>query len=361
MHFFPPAIGLDISESSVKAVSLKKDGEFFDLAAFGKAYLPMGTVVEGEIKNKEGFLEVLNVLLGSEKSNFPRTKYLVVSLPEEKAFLRVLELPLALKDQDLVNALKFEIESNIPVSLAEVYYDYEIISENKTSGHYDIVVNAIPKKIADDYTFLLNDNGYRVLALEMEAMASRRALFAEKVYQDSILVLDIGSAQTRFMIISEGALKFTSSNTLAGNQFSRALSEYFPLNLKEAEFMKRVVGLDKNHDKGREMLSVLRPSLISLKDQIQNYINFFETHPASHQLSEGAKKISKLILVGGGAALWGLTDWLSQELGLTVVLGNPLAKIKKDPYSKHKLSLEESLAYASAVGLALRNFEEIEG
>lgn len=359
MNFFPPSIGLDISESSLKAVSLKKDGGVFDLVAFGKAYLPSGVVVEGELKNKEDFLEVLNTLVASEKSNFPRTKYLVVSLPEEKAFLRVLELPLALKNKDLADALKFEIESNMPVSLAEVYYDYEVVSENKEAGHYDIMVNAIPQKMADDYTLFLNDNGYRVLALEVESVAARRALFAEKFLAGSVLVLDIGSAQTRFMIVSEGAIKFTSSNTLAGNQFSRALSEHFPLNLKEAEFMKRVVGLDKNHDKGQEMLAVLRPNLEALKDQVQNYLGFFETHPATHTLSENAKKISKIILVGGGAALWGLTDWLSQELSLPVVTGNPLARVKINASGQVKMSLEESLPYTSAIGLALRNFDEI--
>ena len=63
------------------------------------------------------------------------------------------------------------------------------------------------------------------------------------------MVLDIGSTQTRFMIVSEGVLKFTSSNTVAGNQFSKTLTEHFPVNLKEAEFMKRMVGLDKNQEK----------------------------------------------------------------------------------------------------------------
>lgn len=360
MNFFPTSIGLDISESSIKAVSLKKaDKGFFDLVAFGKGYLAEGTVKEGEIKNEVAFLEVLNTLIASEKSNFPKTKYLVVSLPEEKAFLRVIELPLTLKDKELENALKLEVESNLPMALDEIYYGYEILNVNTEAGHYDIMVQAIPKKIADSYTEFFKKNGYIALALELESAAARRALFTEKENKESVLVLDIGSTQTRFMIVSEGVLKFTSSNTVAGNQFSKTLTEHFPVNLKEAEFMKRMVGLDKNQEKGGELLEALKPGLESLKDQIQNYLGFFETHPSSHFLSEGAKKISKIVLTGGGACLWGVTDWLSQEVGLNVVLANPISKVIISPLSKIKLSIEESLPYTSAIGLALRNFEEV--
>ncbi len=361
MNFFPPAIGLDISTSSLKAVSLKKgNGELFDLMAFGKGYLPEGTLAEGVIKNQENFLQVFNSLITGEKSNFPKTKYLVVSLPEEKSFLRIIELPLVLQDQELDHALKFEMESNLPMALNEVYYDYEILSENVAAGHYDIMVNAVPKKTADAYVNFFAQAGYRVLALELESVAAKRAVYPHHKAGESVLVLDVGSTRTIFMIISEGVLKFTSSNTLAGHQFSQALAQHFPLNLKEAEFMKRVVGLDKNQAKGQELLEVLKPNLLALKDQIQNYMGFFETHPSTHFASEGARKISKILLAGGGAALWGLTDWLSQETGLAVVLANPLSRIKINPQAEVKMSLEESLPYVSAIGLALRNFEELE-
>ena len=48
MQFFPPSLGLDISETSIKLVNLKKGEKgFFDLAAFGKEYLSPGTIAEG--------------------------------------------------------------------------------------------------------------------------------------------------------------------------------------------------------------------------------------------------------------------------------------------------------------------------
>ena len=361
MLFFPPTIGLDVSDSSLKAAALKKSGGgLFDLAAFGKGYLAENTIVDGEIKSYDSFEKTLNEVLTSEKSNFPKTKYLVASLPEAQAFLRILELPAGLKEKELAEALKYEIEANIPMSLDEVYYDYEIVGHDAAASHYDIMVNAIPKRIADSYIDFFQKNGWQLTALEVDAVATKRALFSgDEAVKESALVLDIGASKTSFLIVSEGILRFTSSNTVAGNQFSKMLSQHFPLDLKEAEFMKRIVGLDQNHEKGQELLNVLRPDLTALKSQIQDYINFFETHPTSHNLSESAKKISKVVLTGGGSALWGLTDWLSQELRLGVVLGSLGKRLKMNPMSPAKITLEESLPYAAAVGLALRNFDEI--
>ncbi len=364
MQFYPSSIGIDISSASIKAVSLKKgEGDEFNLAAFGKEYLPAEVLVDGEIKDYGGFAKALESVLENKEFAFPKTKYFVVSLPEEKAFLRILELPSSLKKEEFENALKFEIEANIPVSLDEVYYDHEILKHPHPSGNYiDVMVNAIPKRIVDSYVNFFKKYGFQPLAFEIESVATKRALFpcCDSSIKETVLVLDIGASRTCFMIVSEEMLRFTSSNSVAGDTFSKTLSEHFPMNLKEAEFMKRVVGLDNNQEKGKELLEVLRPSLVMVKEQIQNYIEFFENHPTKDNFSDEAKKVSKIILTGGGATLWGIKDWISQELGLPVIFGNPLGKIKESRDSKTRMSLEDSLAYSTAVGLAMRNFIEME-
>lgn len=361
MRFFPPNIGLDISETSLKAVGLKQaEGGLFSLEAFGKEYFPEGSIVGGEVKSSSTVLGALKSILENKDNGFTRTKYIVASLPEEKTFTRILEMPAALKEKELAEALKWEIESNLPVSLDEVYFDSEILNRDISSGHCDILVNAVPKRIVDSYISCFNDNGYHLLGLEVESVSAHRALFGgESPVREAVLVMDIGALKTRFMIVAEGILRFTSSNSVAGDKFSQILAQQFPVNIKEAEFMKRVVGLDKDQQKGRELLEALKPGLMLLNDQIQNYVSFFETHPSNDHFHESARKISKIILTGGGAGLWGLVDWLSQELKLPVVLGDSLKRVKS-PHSKKNMALEESLAYTTAIGLALRSFEELE-
>lgn len=360
MKFFPPNIGLDISETSLKAVGLKesKNG-LFCLESFGKDYFPTGTVSDGEIKSPSSFIDVLKSVLGKKENGFGNIKYLVVSLPEEKTFTRVLEIPSSLKEDELTKTLEREIESNFPVSISEVYYDNEILSEDTSYNRKNIMVSAAPKHTVSRFVSVLKDSGYEVLALEPESISIHRALFEKEAYKnETVLVLDIGVLKTHFMIVAGGVLFSASSNNVAGDRFSQALAEQFPISIKEAEFMKRTTGLDKNLQKGQEFLSALQPVLTSLKAQIQEYMNFFEANPAKNRYHENAQRISKIILTGGGARLCGLVDWLAQELSLPVVLGDSLIRVK-GLQAKRKMSLEDSLVYTAAIGLALRCFEEL--
>jgi type IV pilus assembly protein PilM len=357
MNFYPPSIGIDISTSSIKIVSIKKgeDGHF-DLIAFGKEYIPENTIVDGEIKDFKSVSKAFENIFSNSENPFPKTKYVVASLPEEEAFLRVFELP-PIKQEEFSSALKFEIEANIPLSLDEVYYDYEIVCSQSNVCNCEVLVNAVPKKIVDSYINFFKQNNFKPLALEIESTATKRAILpcCDVSVKDTVLILDIGAVKTCFMIVAEGVLRFTSSNNIAGAKFSNALSEHFSLNTKEAEFMKRIVGLDNNQEKGKELLEILRPSLVMLKDQIMNYIDFFEMHPSRDLFSEEAKKVSRIVITGGGSCLWGIKDWFSRELGMEVVLGNSLLNIQESD-SKVKMSKEDSFMYTTAIGLALRSF-----
>ena len=61
------------------------------------------------------------------------------------------------------------------------------------------------------------------------------------------------------------------------------------------------------------------------------------------------------MLCGGGANLKGFSGFLSSQLEIPVEIGNPWINIlPKDRKNKSQLSFEESLRYATALGLALR-------
>lgn len=362
MNFFPPTIGLDISSASIKAAVLKKArNERFDLIALDQTALDEDIITEGVIKNEDSFKQAIEVLLKNKNNNFPEKAFFVASLPEEKAFLRIVELPI-LKKEELAEALKPEIEANIPLALDEVYYDYEILNSSHAQGHYDVMVNAAPKRIIDSYTNFFTKNNFNLLALEIESVAALRTLFNKTPkLNESILILDIGATKTRFMIVAEGILRFTSSSLISGNRFNQLIGKHFHLSLKEAELIKKLGTLEKHSKYQQEsLLSVLESELVSLKEQIQNYIVFFETHPSREKFSINAQKISKIFLTGGDAALEGLTGWLSQELGLAVVLANSFGRINTPNATFFKASPQNNLVYTTALGLAMRNFEELQ-
>ena len=87
----PPLLGLDISDTSIKYLKFRS-GQKLSFDAFGEIAIPPGVIVSGEIKDEEAFARVLNGWLAKEGRSL-RSSFVAVSLPEEKSFSRVIQLP----------------------------------------------------------------------------------------------------------------------------------------------------------------------------------------------------------------------------------------------------------------------------
>ena len=114
----------------------------------------------------------------------------------------------------------------------------------------------------------------------------------------------------------------------------------------------------KAPNEGKQVLEALIPSITDLVEQIKRYIDYYQSHTKENNLRRDKKEVSKIFLCGGGARLLGLPEFLSSQLKIPVELGNPWVNILPAPLKEiPSLSLKESLAYTTALGLALRGLE----
>ena len=149
------AFGLDISDLSLKIIKLKK-GTYrgtraFNLASFGESEIKPGIIKKGEIKDEERLAETIKEAIKKVKGEKLKTKYVVASLPEEKAFLQVIQMPKMTED-DLKSAVIYEAENYIPLPIEEVYLDSQIVPPlHNHLDHYDVLINALPRKTIDYY------------------------------------------------------------------------------------------------------------------------------------------------------------------------------------------------------------------
>ncbi len=351
----PEAFGIDISDLSLKFAKLKKKGKFFDLEFFGEKEIEKGIIKEGEIKDEKRLAEIIK-----EATEKIKTKYVVASLPEEKAFLQVIKMP-KLPEEDLKSALVYEAEKYIPLPIDQVYLDSQIIQPVlDLQENYEVLISAIPKKIADGYLNSLKLAGLKPIVLEVESMAIARTLIENEFSQWPILIIDLGATRTSFIVFSGKAIKFTSSIPISSQGFTQIISKTLGISLEEAERLKIKYGLEerihlkieaektiKKMERGK-VFEALIPPLVDLVQQIKRCIDFYESHIPE-------EKIKKILLCGGGANLKGLPELLAIELKLEVELGNPWINIleKKEKEIK-KLSFEKSLSFTTALGLALR-------
>ncbi|MBI2577902.1 MAG: pilus assembly protein PilM [Candidatus Wildermuthbacteria bacterium] len=146
----PEAFGLDISDLSIKVAQLKRKGRSFTLASFADVPLEKGSIEKGEVKKEENLVQALEKIKTSTKGKKISSPYAIVSLPEERAFLEVIQLP-AMEVKDLDQAVRFEAENYIPYSMDTVYVDYSLQVSPEKSSHMDVLIASLPRQIVDSY------------------------------------------------------------------------------------------------------------------------------------------------------------------------------------------------------------------
>jgi len=346
------SFGLDISDLSLKIIKLEKTGEGLKLSSFGETKVPPGVIEGGEVKNIENLAEIIKKSLKEVKGKRIKTKYVISSLPEEKSFLDILQIPI-MKEEEIEKAVKFEAENHIPLKLDEVYFDFEKIQPiSKQEKYQEILIAATPRDIVDPYFKALEQAGLRPLALEIESLAIVRALIKkDALITGPFLIIDLGETRTSFIIFSGKSLRFTSTIPISSQALTESISKNLKVDAKKAEKLKRDEGLE-----GREeIFEAMIPPLTDLAEQIKIYLKYYRSHAPKNQILTNGKKLERILLCGGGANLKGLIGFLSSTLKVKVELGNPWVNILKETVKEvPELSFEKSLAYTSALGLALR-------
>jgi len=351
LNLKPEAFGLDISDLSLKIIKLKRKKDFFKLSSFGEAEIKPGIIEGGEIKNVEALGKIIKEAVSKVKGEKIKTKYVVCSLPEEKAFLQIIQMPM-MKEEELKKAVYFEAENYIPLPMEEVYLDYQIVKPVINHlDHFDVLISAMPKKVIDPYVLALKKAGLIPMVLEIESQAIARALVKGGVSPSPLLLIDLGATRTSFIIFSGYSLRFTSSISVSSQKFTDLIAKNLKIDLKEAEKLKMKYGLEKEE----KISEILSPLLKNLLKEIKICLFYYHTHIHHEHLPLDGKEVEKIYLCGGGANLKGLTNFLSLELKIPVELGNPWVNILPEPLKEvPELSYERSLAFTTALGLALR-------
>ncbi len=149
---FPSSFGLDLSDLSIKVLRMEREGPIHRVNGFASAALPIGSVIDGEILKPEIVVDVIRRLMEEPAMKKMHTRRVVCSLPETKAFLRVISLP-KMEEKEVSEAIRWEIEANIPLTLDQVYYDWQILGDTLPTekGKINILFVAVARIVVDQF------------------------------------------------------------------------------------------------------------------------------------------------------------------------------------------------------------------
>lgn len=344
----PRPFGLDLSDLSLKSVFLERDGDTDTLSSFGSVPLPPGAVSDGEIMKEEAVISAIQSLLAKSGPHKIRTRQVVCSLPEVKAFLRIINLP-AMDEEEAREAVKWEIEANIPLTLDQVYYDSQALSRNLSGekNKMSMLVVVVAKSVVDQFVGTLEAAGLEVVGLETESIAQARSLLLEAESDQTTLIVDIGDRRTSFLVSIGNTPCFTSSIPLSSQMITDAISKSMRVPFEEAESIKITYGIGSSIKKDA-LFNAVQPVLENLVVEIERSIAFYLND------LKYSSAVDTVVLCGGGSNMVGLLPYLSQRLSVPVELGNPWVNVRlggRLPLIERKRSVQ----YSTAIGLALRN------
>ena len=345
-NFSYGAFGLDLSDLSVKVVQMKDEGEKEEVVSFGSVDIPQGSIVDGEIVEQNNVVNAIKKAVAIAGPKKIKTKKVICSLPETKAFLRIISLP-EMKSDEAQEAIKWELEANIPMSVDQVYYDWQILEKNlmEERGKMNVLVVAFSKKVINQFYETLQLSGLEIVGMEIESIAQSRSLLREND-EGTSLVVDLGDRRTSLLMIIGNIPCFTSSISISGWGMTDAIAKMLGVNFDEAEKTKLAYGIGSVSQQD-VIFKAVSPILDGLAVEIERTVDFYLSN------LNYSNSVDRIIICGGGSNMQGIIPYLSKKINREVELGNPWVNL----LSAGKIPIidkNKSVQYSTAIGLALK-------
>lgn len=351
-RFFPtpkflmvPSFGLDISDESIKYIKLIKEKDGIRVNCHGERKIPPGIIESGKIKNSRKMEEILNSLRKEEGMESVR-----VSLPEEQVYLFNLKLEKS-GLENVREGIELSLEEYIPIPAQDAIFDYELLSEDEQN--LKLQVAAIPKNVIEDYLSIFKNSLISAKSFELEAQAIARAVI-KKGDLETYMIVDFGKKRTGIFVISKGIVIFTSTLDGGGAMITGMIEKNFKISFEEAEKKKKECGLKRNSE-NTEIFSVLLNGVSILRDEIVKHFIYWHTH--KDEEGKNRPPIKKVILCGGDSNMIGLSEYFSVSMKTSVEMANVWTNITETEKYIPDISFDQSLAFATVLGLALGDLE----
>ena len=346
-----PAVGLDLSDHSVKFIEFEGVGLHRKIKRFGMKEIPEGVIVGGVIAEREKLVEALSAFREEHDLHFIRA-----SLPEEPGYIFTTYVP-NVSDDEVRSLLKFKLEENVPITPSEAVVDFDALPSMSSSAEERLAtVSVFPEKLAQDYVDLLRSAGFVPLSLEIEAQAIARAV-VPKTFTGTCLVVDVGRTRSGISVVSDGIVRFTTTVDIGGDALTEAIKKDMPQATPE-DIVKLKNESGILFEANPEIQAAFKNFARALRNEIERYYIYWQTHLRAKE-SKYVKhpNIDRVFLCGGHANVTGLDEFLAHELFLEVLRANVWVNAFDISTTIPPIAYQESLGYASAIGLALHEGE----
>lgn len=336
-----PTAGIDISVSGIKVVSLKETYKGLILDTFGEEPLPEGAIVGGEITDHAVVIETLKRI--AKKYNVQNAN---ITLPEARSYLFEASVT-GHTPEEWKTEVEQHLDEYIPLPSSEVTFDVTPLSTDSEKTH--LVGVGVARRVVDLALSVFDEAHIGVQAIEGETFAAPRALLPHG-NQETVLIIDFGRTTTKLVIVNKRIPVFATTLDIGGHALTLAIQKALGVTEEEAKKVKAERGLIAGNEND-EYLAAMLTTVSAIREEIVKRLQYWQERAVTGTPHE---PVTKAILAGGNATVRGLSEYLESALHVPVELGDVFTNLAKREVWLPPVEYMESLAYATAIGLALR-------
>ncbi|MAJ97564.1 MAG: hypothetical protein CMI56_03040 [Parcubacteria group bacterium] len=360
-------IGVDIGSSSIKVVQLRQEKGRAVLETYGEIALGpyAGTEVGRATHLQPSELTKALTDLMTE-ANVTATDS-GVSVPFSASLTSVIEMP-KMDQSQLDHMIPLEARKYIPANINEVMLDWFIIPDDPAqaewsrsrsgdtqkvsegSGKTEVLLVAIHNEILNNFQTITKEAGLNVGFYELEIFGAVRSSLSHGIAP--VMVVDIGAATTKVYIVERGIIRFSHLINQGSQDLTLGISRALGWNFERSERAKREQGLIVREGGDQAQDNQVKEALLSTLGRIFSDVNRVLL---SYEKKYG-RNISRVVLAGGGASLYGLPEYAGELVSVDVERSNPFDRVQTPAFLEDVL-VEVGPEFAVAVGMALRKMQ----
>lgn len=375
-------LGVDIGNSSIKVVQLRKEKGVALLETYGEIALgPYASLETGRSTNlpADKLSEALKDVM--QEANVTTTDC-GVSIPFASSLITLIEMP-ALDQAQLAKMIPIEARKYIPVPITEVQLDWFVIPnedarffskdspEQKAeqisgpsaaatqapqapkapSDTITVLLVAIHNEMLRKYSEVLTLSGLKPAFFEIEIFSSIRAVMDRGTAP--FVVIDIGASSTKLYVVEYGIVRVSHIISKGSQDITLSLSRSLGVPIEKAEKMKREMGL-LGAGTGADGKTVSQTAQLSMEFIFAEAKRSILSYQKRYN-----KNVNKIVFTGAGAVIQGLKGFAAERFDMEVTLADPFQKVQSPAFLEEVLK-NAGPEFAVAVGLALRKLQEEE-
>lgn len=357
-------LGIDVGAWSVKGVILEDRFRGFRVVRVHEARID-----DGDPEDRAARLSAAIEHLLAEETE--KVDAMLAALPGEKASIRFVELPFS-DPKKIELTMGGELADILPFDIDEACHDHELIEKTAAGGSVSIAASAMNEHVGA-YLELLNAGGVDPKVLGVDALDLYN-LYTHFLKDDSSkaeepaqpatdadtfvaatsdgppqarLLVEVGHVRTLVCAASERGVAYARTLRTGGEDVTNALATTFQLDPADAEALKHEEGFvaSSRHpppdERAQRIGEVVAEGLAPLVRDLRRSLQSIR--------SDKRVRVSRIDLIGGGARIRNLANYLAEQLNVPTAPGLAVEQIV-EPY----VDPARRGAYASSLAHALR-------